>query len=296
MPMMRRGPLARYNAEWVLRQAQASSTSGSIEFHIDDPLTLYFRNGRVCDAVEGAADSVDDTGSQPGDEAAARVRVLELISRAMGADDGWYYLDPIGHHVVATPWDWDAASLILDARIRSRAEANRTDTTPPEAPAARAPASGPPSSHPPSSDPRAPVRPAGGSPQRRIELVVPDDQQWVTLSAEAWRIACAMASARPWSELRSDLDWSSARLDAALVELAASGVLGVDPPAAPSPAPVPRAAVAAPERAAAPAPDQGMVAADSPAAGGTARPGGPPGTTPDRRSALRRLISNLRPA
>ena len=38
MPMMRRGPLARYDAEWVLRQASASASSGSVEFHTDRPL------------------------------------------------------------------------------------------------------------------------------------------------------------------------------------------------------------------------------------------------------------------
>jgi len=299
MPMMRRGPLASYNAEWVLRQASASETSGSIEFHIEQPLTLYLRNGRVCDAAEGVAEHVaEDTGPPPPDETTARARVLDFVTKAMRATDGWYYLDPIGHHVVVTSWDWDAASLILDARIRRRASANRS------APARPAPAAEtgpvpdsaeatPPVLAPVPSEP--PVAAPAAAADRRVGLVVPDGEQWITVSAEAWRLTCALAQARSSVELLNSLGWAAPRLDAALTELAAAGVLDVTDL---SPAP---AAEAAPAEVTAVAPDLASTreaphAPPAPATAPTPIQAGRPKPTADRRSALRRLISNLKPA
>ncbi|HWJ61910.1 MAG TPA: hypothetical protein VNS19_08055 [Acidimicrobiales bacterium] len=354
MPMMRRGPLARYDAEWVLRQASASASSGSVEFHTDRPLTLYLRNGRVCHAVEGVAETgfAAEPDAVAADEAAARDQVLALVVTAMAATDGWYYLDPIGHHAVATPWDWDAASLILDARIQRRATENRSGAPPEPASAERA---APPLRPDPAARPTAanlhheadapvvatapPVGAAAPVPDRRLELVAPADEQPITLSVEAWRIACALARSRGSEELRDELGWTGSRLDAALAELVAAGVLAATteegasaagagaagaaapatpagtptatPPARSEPAVVPSAAPARRDTTtsgpatAAPTP---AVRSATPAA--PAEPAEPasrpptvpplPGTTPkatvDRRSALRRLISNLKPA
>lgn len=314
MPMMRRGPLGRYNAEWVLRQASASATSGSIEFHTDQPLTLYLRNGRICDALEGVAETgLAEDADVPADEASARQRVVELVTVAMGATEGWYYLDPIGHHAVAPSWDWDAASLILDARIRRRATENRA-ASPPSTEATGVP-SGTPTPPNPAAAP-APASDAAGRPgahapvpNRRIELVLPDDEQRITFTAEAWRIVCALAAPRQSSHLREDLGWTGTRFDAALSELDAAGVLTAplasEPPSgpratsvsdpAPAPEPVPVAPVTTP--VAGPA-----VLAPVTVAPRSVPPNVPPlpGTRPkpnaDRRSALRRLISNLKPA
>jgi len=321
MPMMRRGPLDRYDAEWVLRQASAHDTSGSIEFHTDRPLTLYLRNGRVCHAVEGVAETglADEPGTAPVDEGTAHERVVELVGTALAAADGWYYLDPIGHHAVATAWDWDGASLVVAARRRQRATGEPAVTST-ETPTAAAP--GPERTAPRTpTTATAPVAAAperSPRPERRVELIAPADHGQVTLTAEAWRIACALAATREADALREDLGWTGARFDAALTELAAAGVLSAPSTAAEPPTPAEEeeeeeeavpAPASAPEAAAVlgPAVHAPARARRSPVAAPQSvppdipptvppLPGSLPNPTVDRRRSLRRRISNTKPA
>lgn len=254
--MMRRGPLAQYPAEWVLRQASANDASGSIEFHTDHPLTLYLRSGQVCHGVEGVAASgfaTDPTLEADADEGAARTRVVRLLAEAMRAADGWYYLDPIGHHDITSPWQWDAGGLIGDARR-------------PAAPATPSPAPAPTTATTATPAPVVAAPPA----DRVVRLKATTTDAPITLSAESWRLVCELATTRTAGELRRVLGWEPARLDAALAELARNHVLDV-PVVAPG--------------GLGPASLRTSPTAPAPLA-----------ASADRRGALRRLISSLKPA
>lgn len=280
---MRRGPLADYSAEWVLRQASANGASGSIEFHTGQPLTLFVRSGRVCHGVEGVAASgfsTDPAAEPPQDEATARSRVVRLVAQAMRAADGWYYLDPIGHHDVTSPWGWDAAALVRDAHGREPTSLppTRVPPTPPARPVGGAA----------TSEPPAPT-------ERVVRLHAARSDAPVTLGAEPWRIVCVLAEPKRTDELRQALGWPAARLDAALEELTRAGAIadeasvGVAPASqAPGSSPAPRTTAAPPRRdATRPAPPT-----VPPAPGTRAAVAAPV----DRRGALRRLISSLKPA
>jgi hypothetical protein len=300
MAMMRRGPLEQYSAEWVLRQASSTAATGSVEFHTSEPLTLYLRGGRICHGVDGVPVTgfVTGTDGEHADEAAARAQASRLVARALHATDGWYYFDPLGHHDDAGPWQWEAASLIRDARVQLQ------PPSPPEPAPAPAPAAVVAPVAPDTAAPAAPARSdrpdRSERSDRPVRLAAPADGGSVTLSAESWRIVCALAAPRPATELRQSLGWSPARLDAALTELVTSGVLGDPTPASrPSAAPPePPAAVTAPAAARPvtpparpPAPAARPVPPTVPPA-----PGARAAVSVDRRSALRRLISNLKPA
>ena len=302
MAMMRRGPLAQYPAEWVLRQASETGATGSVEFHASQPMTLYLRGGRVCHGVDGVPATGFSAATEDGghaDEAAARAQTVHLVARALRATDGWYYLDPIGHHNDAGPWEWETAALIEDARAQlapphvpgppaTGATASTAFTAAQKPSAAAEPIAPVPEPAP------APAPASAGAMDRRVRLVAPETGDSVTLSAESWRIVCSLVPASSTTRLRESLGWTPDRLDAALTELSAAGVLGDRPrsgavaatPAGPGPTPVAT-------RASAPTPaPSAAIPPTVPPAPSSVRPA----AVADRRSALRRLISNLKPA
>ena len=128
MPMMRRGPLDRYSAEWVLRQASAHGAEGSIEFHSDHPATLWFAGGRAYAAEDGVNLTEGDLAARPIlTEDEARDRAVSLLTEVMGADSGWYFHDPLGQHPSRGSWAWETATLLMDTR--AKAHEDRSTTT-----------------------------------------------------------------------------------------------------------------------------------------------------------------------
>jgi hypothetical protein len=290
MAMMRRGPLAQYSAAWVLRQASDHHTTGSVEFHTQAPLTLYLRAGALCHGMDGvpATGFVAGTEDEHPDEATARTRTVDLLARALDASDGWYYLDPLGHHDGAGPWSWDTATLIQEARVRTQASGGAAPSGCAETPGAEATSGGPLE---PVDRAVALEAPEPARAPRRVRLTSPADGGQVMLSAESWKVVCALASERDALDLGRLLSWPVARLDAALTELDAAGVLcsGPEPrptPVAPGPA-CPRSAVL---DTSAPPGDRGEPPTVPP------RPAPRAGASAERRGALRRLISTLKPA
>lgn len=262
MPMMRRGPLEQYSTEWVLRQAAANDTSGSLEFHTARPITIYLRGGRVCHAVAGVPAGglqLSDDDAHPTDEAAARRHVVALLATAVDAREGWYYHDPLGHHDQSSPWRWETAALLLDARVRGH-DRDALGRWGSERVALR-------------------DRPASLGP--------------ITITTDGWAVVRGLAATDDPAALRSDLGWTAARLVSALEELAGSGAVtapATPPTTAPTPTPTP-ASAGSPEPAGLRTPSRTV----APLTGSPATVTVPPALD-DRRSALRRLISVLKPA
>ena len=200
MPMMRRGPLDRYPVDWVIRQAGAHLANGSIELHSERPTTFWFDAGRVYAACEGV--EVADP-ALPGDETEARRSVVELLARAMEAEGGWYYHDPLGHHTARGWWSWETATLLMETRAKaheSSALARWND--------------------------------------RRVAIQETPTAA-ITLGADAWAVVVSLAEAASAPQLRQQLGWSPARLVAALTEIELLGVLDPAPAWRPTVVPAP---------------------------------------------------------
>jgi hypothetical protein len=224
--MMRRGPLDRYPAEWVLRQAHAHRATGGIEFHTDRPLTVHVHEGHVYAACEGVGADVnlDDLSSL--DEPEARAIVVALLGDVLGREAGWYYLDPLAHAATRGSWTWETATLLMETR--AHAHEHRT---------------------------------LASWSDRSVELHPTVDAP-ITLGTDAWAVVAACATSASATALRDGLGWSPGRMLAALDELERHGVL--DPAPAPTSATETRPAPPAP--AARPAPPAPEAAAPSAAA------------------------------
>jgi hypothetical protein len=195
MPMMRRGPLDRYPVEWVLRQAYAHRISGSVEFHVGEPVTVYLDEGRVYAAAPGTgAGAAEWADPEAETEVEARRRTISLLSHAIHAGDGWYFLDPFGHRPTNGTWTWELATLLMEVRSK----AHEGDTL-------------------------------GAWSSRTIGLQETEGSQ-VTLTADAWAVVAALAGTASAATLRERTGWSPSRLSQALSEIEQVGVL--DPGAA----------------------------------------------------------------
>lgn len=213
MPMMRRGPLDRYSAEWVLRQANAHEVEGSIEFQTDRPVTVYFDGGKPYAAEPGIDLAEAALFDLPvAAEESARDQLVDLLSVALTARAGWYFHDPLGQHPSRGAWRWETATLLMD--IRSRA--HETSTT--------------------------------ASWSDRTVALRDGTASTVTLGPDAWAVVVKLAGTADAAELRTRLGWSPDRIAAALSEIEDRGVLDARPAARPpgSPLPPPPAAVPTP--------------------------------------------------
>ncbi len=262
MPMMRRGPLDRYSAEWVLRQAEDHQASGSIEFHADTPLTVYLHGGRIHRAVLGIPGG---PGARPmaaervetGVERADRAATVEVLVRALEAQSGWYFHDPLAGQGEVGPWRWDVVALLVEARA-----------------------------HP--SRPKYLAEPATLGAWETVDVSLSEVERAdaVNLAPDAWAIVVALSTTVSAAELGRRLGWSPGRTASALEELRQAATLSS----------ATTAAVRAPlEPAALPASPMGAATLTS----SPSVPGLSPVAridTEDRRSALRRLISTVRPA
>ena len=196
MPMMRRGPLDRYSAEWVLRQANAHEVEGSIEFQTDRPITIYFDAGMPY-AAEPGIDLTDAVLAElpTGAERDARDQLVDLLSAALVARSGWYFHDPLGQHPSRGAWRWETATLLMD--IRSRAHATETRAA--------------------WADRTIGLRDGVAS--------------TVTLGSDAWAVVVELSGTAHAGDLRARLGWSTDRIAAALSEIEDRGVLDGPPPA-----------------------------------------------------------------
>jgi hypothetical protein len=200
MPMMRRGPLDRYPAEWVLRQAHAHRASGGIEFHTERPVTIHVHEGRVYAACEGVGAEADVDALSGLAEHEARAAVVALIAEVLGHTAGWYYLDPLAHAPERGAWTWETATLLMDTRARAhetQALAAWTD--------------------------------------RPVELR-PSVDGPVSFSPDAWAVVVACTSTTTADHLCGALGWSPERLVVALTEIERRGVLDPEPAGRPRPA------------------------------------------------------------
>jgi len=190
MSMMRRGPLDRYSAEWVLRQADAHHASGCIEFHGSVPLTVYLQGGLVHGAVLGIHEDPPPLVEHLSEEGARRATV-SVVARALGSDSGWYFHDPLGGPREPGAWGWDVASLVAEARSAQSRPSSR------------------------GSKPSSPGAWAGVD----VALRRPPHDGTVTLTADAWAVVVALASSAPLTDVRTRLDWPAERLVEALADL-----------------------------------------------------------------------------
>ncbi len=243
MPMMRRGPLDRYPADGVLREAEVQRIDGSIEFHGDGTATFYLDAGRIYAADDGTGmpppyDSADD-------EAARRADAEALLREALRWRTGWYYHDPLGHLPDAGAWSWAPSELIVAAQTGGRG-----DVALPTAIDAPEPVSSLP-----------PPPPSAGD-QRLVALLVGGDGP-VTLSADAWAAITALATPTTAAVLAGRLGWDPGRVGGVLDELVELGrasrtepdVEADDPQVLPFRAPVSRGGALRRRRSGGPASD-----------------------------------------
>lgn len=191
MPMMRRGPLDRYPVEWVLRQAHATHASGCVEFHAPIPITVFLDGGRICAAVRGIASEGDEVVAAARieiDEEESRRRTVSILALALKGEGGWYYHDPLERRG-SGGWRWDAASLLMEARVQTHGERSLSAWN-----------------------------------ERTVGLQVPG-QTDVRIGADAWAIVVELAGSAKAEDLRNRLGWDPTRMVAALDELDRSGAL-----------------------------------------------------------------------
>lgn len=254
MPLMRRGPLVDYPVDWVLRQAAANETTGSIEFNSSRPMTVYVDNGHVYHAIAAVvrSDQRQPVERRTTNATQARDSVVNVLAGSLTVSDGWYYHDPLSRHEGHGPWQWTVEDLLVGAQSASRLDQSL-------------------------------------GPWARIDIDLrPSPDHPIALGADAWAVVVELTAQASTRTVRNSLGWSPERLVAALDDLARAGAVepAVHPPT--------------------------ISASGNPAEAGAALPFEPPSTESvaqdpvpqttgtdqggDRRSALRRLIANLRPA
>ena len=195
MSIMRRGPLDRYPAGWLLKEAAAHRIEGSIAFYSDRPVTFFLNEGLVYAAVAGVGGDgpADETPLGHDDESAARAQTVLRLIDVLCSVGGWYYLDPLGRHPTHGWWSWEMDSLFVEARAKS-----------PEATAAFVLAN------------------------RRIQLNETQASP-ISLDPDAWAVIAALASSATAEEIRTRLEWNPARLLSALTQLNHRGALDPNP-------------------------------------------------------------------
>lgn len=203
--MMRKGDLAQFPAEWVLRQASEEGLSGGIEFESDPPVCVYLSDGDVYHAVVDGRDP--DDGGDLDETTEARLRtetVAALRQLLLSADAGWYFFHDLNHHPLRGAWQWSTERLLAEAAADVAAEEAAADPLAPWLTARVSLCPAPPPS-PLTSD------------------------QWAVIAAALGQAEVAAVIAA----LTDEEGWPRERVAAALTELAAAAVVARhDPPPA----------------------------------------------------------------
>lgn len=198
--MMRKGDLAEYPVDWVLRQAARERLSGGIDFHTSTPACVHVAGGDVYLAVSATApvdstlaDHLDDVAyaaEAAAEEARLRKASVDVLVALLAETEGWYFFHPLNHHPLRGSWGWDVEDVLAEATDRrDGVTAGR-----------RAPASD------------APLE---------LSPAVPDGP----LSPDAWAVLGALAAPSPPDVVAERLGWDRARLDRVLAGLRSDGVL-----------------------------------------------------------------------
>lgn len=131
--MMRKGDLAEYSPEWVLRTAAQEGVDGGIEFDVGRRISVYLTGGRIYlvladgDPEEVALDEdLDDHAFAAAVEATEHrllPHALDLLVELLGSSSGEYFHHPLNEHALNGEWDWDTVDLVDEAGRRIQAEA-----------------------------------------------------------------------------------------------------------------------------------------------------------------------------
>lgn len=126
--MMRKGDLAEYPPEWVLRTAAQEGVDGGIEFDVGRPISVFLTGGRVYLVIaEGDPDEPEIDQDLDDHAFAVAVETTEhrllphaigLIQELLGATSGEYFHHPLNEHALMGEWDWDTIGLLEEAARR----------------------------------------------------------------------------------------------------------------------------------------------------------------------------------
>ncbi len=129
--MMRKGDLAEYSPEWVLRTAAQEGVDGGIEFDVARRISVYLDGGRIYlvlaegDPEEPAIDEALDDHAFAAAVEATEHRLLphtiELLVELLGQTTGEYFHHPLNEHALNGEWDWNTVDLVDEALRRRRA-------------------------------------------------------------------------------------------------------------------------------------------------------------------------------
>lgn len=226
--MMRRGDLAEYPVDWVLREAGRDRVSGGIELHTERPAVVYLKDGLVylvlrdgehVDPIDEALDDRSYQAAVVAEEIRQRAHAVEVLAELLEVGgEGYYFHHPLNDHPLEGSWGWDPEEL-LAAVESARAPAPEDE---PEAaeeePAATAAGD---------EAPEGPEAAAGGrGPDASSDdhITLPDTPPDRSLDLDAWRALQAMVTPVLQTELVGRLGGDAAA--AALVDdLCARGVL-----------------------------------------------------------------------
>jgi hypothetical protein len=128
--MMRKGDLAEYSPEWVLRTAAQEGVDGGIDFDVTRRISVYLDGGRIYlvlaegDPDEPAIDEdLDDHAFAAAVEATEHrllPHAIDLLVELLGETAGEYFHHPLNEHPLSGEWDWNTVDLIDDALRRRR--------------------------------------------------------------------------------------------------------------------------------------------------------------------------------
>ncbi len=189
--MMRRGPLADYPIDTVLRSAARERLSGSIVTEGSDvDGTIYLASGQVFAAeLAGTLPDVVLHGEHGGRDQTGR-HIVSALAVLGKATVGWFRHDPFGAVDRETRWRFDVEDLLKATE-----------------------------------EPRKGLRWFGRWAMCPVEVTPPPDPT-VPIGLDAWRVIAALSRPGNVLQVNDSLGWSPNRLAAALATLEAAGILG----------------------------------------------------------------------
>ena len=242
--MMRKGDLAEYSPEWVLRTAAQEGVDGGIEFDVARRISVYLTGGRVylvladSDPDEPALDEdLDDHAFAAAVQAAEHrllPHALDLLGELLGHSTGEYFHHPLNEHPLIGEWDWDTVDLVDEAmRRRQAAEAAEraeheaatgegADDGAPEATDEGSPTEDPAVDDAVDTEPAADApAPWGDDSLVRLTGTAPAG----AIGPDGWALIAAMAETTPVGILAARLGWTPERVAEVLTGLSDLGAV-----------------------------------------------------------------------